>query len=150
MLITSIPKDGGNIMENSERGNRVNILRLALPLIVGAAIFIGSIMLFPALMLKTDDPALYVPIACALTIALTAFFSALTAAKTNSVHFAATGLTCTLIFAALLFMPAFIFKHGDDFGFTALLSVMALIFSMLGARIGKGVKKEKRRKVKRR
>ena len=151
MLIPSISKNEGTvIMEKGERKGRGDILRLILPLIVGTVIFIACILLFPAFMLKTEDPASYVPIACAFTVALTAFFTALTAARRSTVHFAATGLICTLVFAALLFMPAFIYKRGDDFGFTALLSVMALIFSMLGARIGKGGKKEKKRKGKRR
>ncbi len=133
-------------MEKGVRGDRVSLIRLVLPFIIGAAVFIGCILLFPALMLKTEDPASYVSIACAATVALTAFFSSLVAARRSAVPFAVTGLICTLVIAALLFLPAFLLGSREDFGFTALLAVMALVFSMLGARFGKGTGKVKGKK----
>lgn len=139
-------------MEKSVRGDRVSLVRLVLPIIVGAAVFVGCILLFPVLLLKTEDPASYVSIACAATVALTAFFASLVAAKGSALPFAATGLICTFVIAALLFVPAFLSDNGESLGFTTLLALMALVFSMLGARFGKGTGKarDKKRQRKRR
>lgn len=125
-------------MENGTRkgAGRISGRRVLCAIITGAVVFGLCILLFPSVMLKSEDPASFVSAACVGTVALTVFFASVVGAHGGEVHFVLPALVCALTAALLLFGCAFIFGDGDDYAFTVFLAVTALVFSLLGARVG--------------
>lgn len=117
------------------------------PIITGLATFAICVLLFPLLLLKTDDAVLYVPVASCAAVALSAFFASLSLSKVANLHFAASGFITALTISIVLLLSGLAFGNSGDVGFTAINCIMSLVFSLLGAKLGKsgGTKKRKRR-----
>ena len=135
-------------MEKSakKKGNSGILKTVLIPLVTGLAVFTLCVLLFPLLLLKTDDAVLYIPVASCAAVALSAFFAAMTLSKITKFHFAAAGLITALAISIVLLISGLAFGSMEEIGFTAINCLMSLVFSLLGGKLGKSGGKRKRKR----
>lgn len=133
--------------KTAKRRSKGGILPAVLvPLISGTTAFLLCLLLFPVILLKTDDPTTFIPVAACVSVVVPSFFASLALSRITTVHFAAAGFIIALAVSILLTVAGLIFGDITEIGFTAISCIMSVVFSLLGAKIGKpGNKKRKRR-----
>lgn len=119
-------------------------------LLSGAVTFALCILLFPLLLLKSADPAAFVPAVAAASVALTALSSSYAASKNGTNTIIAT-LVCSAIISALIFLASLAFSGSSetDYTFCAITCGAEVIFSLAGSLLGKKRKVKKNTKRRR-
>lgn len=147
-------KDSVQTMEKSatSKGKKNAPLNITVikALIAGSAVFALCILLFPLILLRSTDPVTFVPAASAAAVALTALTSAFTVSRSGT-HFFISTLICASIISALIFLSSLAFSGSSetDYVFSAVIYGAAVIFSFVGAALGKKRKVKKTSKRRR-